>query len=153
MRTRNALSGLFLIAAGTLVGCGPPPVVESTVPPPSEHHGGVLVPLTDKQAYVELLNGKRETKNKVSQTNIVAYLLQPDLKTPFSETPKSVQVKIGTPKGEQTVTLKAEPDSTDPIGGARFVSAPGPYELNQSGGEVIVQVGGLTLSGTFRGPR
>ncbi len=153
MRTRNALSGLFLIAAGTLTGCGPPPVVESTVPPPSEHHGGVLVPLTDKQAYVELLNGKRETKNKVSQTNIVMYLLQPDLKTPFSETPKSVQVKIGTPKGEQLVTLKAEPDSTDPIGSARFVSAPGPYELNQSGGEVTVQVGGKTLSGTFRGPR
>ncbi len=123
------------------------------MPPPSEHYGGVLVSLTDKQAYVELLNGKRETKNKVSQTNIVAYLLQPDLKTPFSETPKSERVKIGTPKGEQTVTLKAEPDSTDPIGSARFVSALGPYELNQSGGEVIVQLGGQTLSGTFRGPR
>ena len=77
------------------------------MPPPSENHGGVLVPLTDKEAYVELLNGKRVTKGKVSETNIVAYLLQPDLKTPLSETPKSVQVKIGTPKGEQLVTLKA----------------------------------------------
>jgi hypothetical protein len=151
---RTISSGLLLVAAGTLIGCGPPAVVESTVPQSSEHHGGVLVPLTDKEAYVEILNGKRETKKgKASESTIVAYLLQPDQKTPFSETPKSVQVKIGTPKGEQLVSLKAEPDSTDPIGSARFVSAPGPYELNQSGGEVTVQVGGKTLSGTFRGPR
>ena len=73
-------------------------------------------------------------------------------KTPIAETPTSVEVKIVTATGEQVIPLKASPDS--PIRGERrFVSASGPYELNQVGGEVKVQVGGKTLSGEFRGPR
>ena len=151
MRMRSSL--LSVITAAALVGCGQPVAVESSVPETSENHGGILVPLTDKQAYVELLNGKREMKGKIADTTLVAYLLQPDIKTPFSETPTSVEVKIGTPRGEQAVALKPAPDSTDPLGSARFVSTPGPFELNQVGGEVIVQVGGKTLSGKFRGPR
>jgi len=83
----------------------------------------------------------------------VAYWLQPDLKTPLSETPTSVEVQIDTPKGEQVLALKAAPDSTDPLGSARFVSTSGPFELNGVGGEVTVKVAGKTLSGTFRGPR
>ena len=149
---RSMMPVLFLITAGTVIGCGPA-VVESSVPPTSEHHGGILIPLTDNQAYVELLNGKREKKGKGFETNLIVYLLQPDLKTPYSETPTSVQVKMGTPKGEQVIALKAAADSADPLGSARFVSTPGPFELNQAGGEVTVQVGGKTLSGTFRGPR
>jgi hypothetical protein len=151
MRTRSSL--LSLIIAGALIGCGRPVVVESSAPATSELHGGVLVPLTDKQAYVELLNGDRQKRGKVFETTLVTYLLQPDLKTPFGETPTSVEVKIGTPKGDQVVALKAAPESADPLGSTRFVSAPGPYELNQVGGEVTVKVGGKTLSGTFRGPR
>jgi hypothetical protein len=143
---------MYLITAATLIGCSPG-VVESPVPLTSEHHGGILIPLTDNQAFLELLNGKREKKGKGYETNLIAYLLQPDRKSPFSETPTSVEVKMGTPKGEQVITLKALADSTDPLGSSRFVSTPGPFELNQVGGEVTVQVGGKTLSGTFRGPR
>ena len=151
---RTILSAMSLITAGALIGCGGQSVVvESAVPPTSEHHGGILIPLTDKQAYVELLNGKREENGNGYETSLVAYLLQPDQKTPFSETPTSVEVKIGTPKGEQVVALKPAPDSADPLGSSRFVSTPGPFELDQSGGEVTVQVGGKTLSGKFRGPR
>ena len=149
---RRIVSVLYLITAGTLIGCSPV-VVESPVPATSEHHGGILIPLTDNQAYLELLNGKREKKGKAFQTNLIAYLLQPDRKTPFSETPTSVEIKMGTPKGEEVIALKAAADSADPLGGSRFVSTPGPFELNQAGGEVTVQVGGKTLSGTFRGPR
>jgi hypothetical protein len=150
---RMIASLISVLAAGALIGCGGAAPVESSVPTSSEHHGGVLVPLTDKQAYVELLNGQREMKGNVAETTLVAFLLQTDMKTPFSETPTSVEVKIGTPKGNQVVALKAAPDSADPLGSTRFVSAPGPFELNQVGGEVTVQVGGKTLSGTFRGPR
>lgn len=149
---RTIASLISVLAAGALIGCGAAPV-ESSVPAPSEHHGGILVPLTDKQAYVELLNGKREMKGNVAETTIVAYLLQSDMKTPLSETPTSVEIKIGTPRGEQVIALKASPDSTDPLGSARFVSPSGPFELNQVGGEVTMQVAGKTLSGTFRGPR
>lgn len=144
---------IFLIAAGALVGCGDPVALESTVPRISQNHGGVVFPLTDQQAYVELLNGKGEVKGKSYQTTLVAYLLQPDRKTPFAEAPTSVEIKIGTPRGDQVVPLKPAPDSSDPQGSARFVSALGPFELNQTGGEVTVQVGGKTLSGKFRGPR
>lgn len=150
---RTILSAMSLIIAGTLIGCGQPVVVESAVPATGEHHGGILIPLTDNQAYVELLNGDRQKKGKGYETTLVAYLLQPDQKTPFSETPTSVEIKIGTPKGDQVVPLKAARDSADPLGSSRFVSAPGPFELNQTGGEVTVQVGGKTLSAKFRGPR
>ncbi len=150
MRMIASLSSV--LAAGALIGCGPAPV-ESSVPTSSEHHGGILIPLTDRQAYVELLNGKREMKGKVAETTIVAYLLQTDMKTPLAETPTSVEIKVGTPKGEQVIALRASPDSSDPLGNARFVSSSGPFELNQVGGEVTVQVAGKTLSGTFRGPR
>jgi hypothetical protein len=150
---RKLLSLIDLIIAGALIGCGQGVVVPSSVPAVSEHRGGILVPLTDKQAYVELLNGDRQKKGRVYETTLVVYLLQPDLKTPFAETPTSVKINIGTPKGEQVVVLKPAPDSTDPLGSSRFVSTSGPFELNQVGGEVTVEVGGKTLSGTFRGPR
>ena len=85
-------------------------------------------------------------------TTIIAYLLEPDLKTALAQTPTSVQVKVGTPKGEQVVTLKPAPDSADPVGGGRFISEFGPFDLQGTGGEVTVQVGGKTLSAPFRGP-
>jgi hypothetical protein len=150
---RTILSVMSVITAGPLIGCGQAVVVESPVPATSENHGGILIPLTDNQAYVELVNGDRLKKGRVYETTLVAYLLQPDQKTPSSETATSVEVKIGTPKGDQVVALKAAPDSADPLGSTRFVSKPGPFELNQTGGEVTVQVAGKTLSGKFRGPR
>jgi hypothetical protein len=151
MRTILSVAGLMVV--GAILGCGQGSPVASAVPETSEHHGGVLVPLTDKEAYVELVNGDRKKKGNTYDTTIVAYLLQPDLKTALAETPTSVQVKIGTAKGDQVVALKAAPDSTDPVGSSRFVSEPGPFDLHQTGGEVTVQVGGKSLSGPFRGPR
>ena len=91
-----------------------------TLPATSEHHGGVLVPLTDKQCYVELLNGKREAKGKDYLTNLVAYVLQPDQKTAFAETPTSVEVKMNTPKGNKTIALKHAPQTDDPLGSCRI---------------------------------
>jgi hypothetical protein len=151
MRTILSVAGLTVV--GMMIGCGQGGPEVSSVPETSEHHGGVLVPLTDNEAYVELVNGDRKKHGATYDTTIVAYLLQPDLKTALAETPTSVQVKIGTPKGSQSVALKAAPDSTDPVGSARFMSEPGPFDLHQTGGEVTVQVGGKTLSGPFRGPR
>jgi hypothetical protein len=153
MLMRTILSAMSLIIAGALVGCGQAVVVDSSVPATSEHHGGILVPLTDNQAYVELLNGDRQKKGAGYETSLIAYLLQPDQKSSFSATPTSVEVKVGTPKGDQVVPLKAAPDSADPLGRSRFASKPGPFELSQNGGEVTVQAGGKTLTGKFRGPR
>jgi hypothetical protein len=99
------------------------------------------------------LNEGGEWKAKAYRTRIVAYLLQPDQKTPFSSTPTSVSVKLILSKGTQTVPLRPAPVQGDPVGSARFVSELGPFELNQIGGEVIVAVDGKTLTGPFRGPR
>jgi hypothetical protein len=153
MFIRSILSAACCVIAGVLVGCGQSGPAGSTVPESSEYHGGVLVPLTDKEAYVELINGDRKKNDATFDTTIVAYLLQSDQKTALTETPSSVQIKIGTPKGEQVVALKPAPDAGDPIGSSRFESAYGPFDLHQTGGEVTVQVGGKTLSGPFRGPR
>ena len=150
---RSILLAASFMLAGLIVGCGQSAPGTSAVPESSEHHGGILVPLGDKEAYAELTNGDRKKSGATFDTTIIAYLLQPDLKTSFTETPTSVQVKIGTPRGDQVVDLKAAPDSADPIGSSRFISAYGPFDLHQTGGEVTVQVGGKTLSGPFRGPR
>ncbi len=152
MRTQCFVISLFVMAA--LSGCGPT-VYESPVAATGEHHGGILIPLTDNEAYLELLNGNREKKGKgkAFETTLVAYLFQSDQKTPVSGVPATVVVKMGTPAGEQTIALKPSADTSDPVGSARFVSNPGPFELAQAGGEVTVQLGDKTLSGTFRGPR
>jgi hypothetical protein len=141
---------MTLIAAGALIGCGDSGGGGTKI---GQSHGGIMVPLADNEAYVELLNGNPEKGVKDPGTPIVAYVLQPDMKTPLAEAPTSVEVKIGTPKGDQVVPLKAAPDSGDPAGSTRFLSEPGPFVLNQIGGEVTVQVGGKSLTGKFRGPR
>jgi hypothetical protein len=151
MRTLSV--AIRVAAAGALIGCGSQAVVDSSVSQSGSHDGGILVPIGENEAYVELLNGDRRKAGKAFETTIVAYLIQADKKTPYSETPTSLEVKIGTAKGAQVVSLKPAPDSADPLGSARFVSTPGPFELTDNAGEVKVQVGGKTLSGRFRGPR
>jgi hypothetical protein len=150
---RAILFAMSVSAAWIVIGCGQDAAVDSPFPTTSVNHGGILIPLTDNQAYVELLNGDRLKKGTSYQTTLVAYLLQADQKTASTEVPTSVEVKIGTPKGDQVVALKAAPDSVDSLGNTRFVSQPGPFELRENGGEVTVQVGGKTLSGKFRAPR
>ena len=58
---RTKLPVLCLITAGVLGGCGQTSGTGANVLP-DVHHGGVLVALTDKEAYVELLNGDRKKK-------------------------------------------------------------------------------------------
>ena len=124
MRTQCFVISLIVIAA--LGGCGST-VYESPVPATAEHHGGILIPLTDNQAYLELMNGTREKKGKgkPSQTTLVAYLFQSDQKTPVSGVPATVMVKMETPAGEQSIALKPAADTSDPLGSAvRFRSGP-----------------------------
>jgi hypothetical protein len=49
--------------------------------------------------------------------------------------------------------LLLTPRPSDPVGSVRFVSDFGPYELNQIGGDIAVEVDGKRLTATFRGPR
>jgi hypothetical protein len=144
---------ITLCVVGSLLGCDSQQVVESTVPATAELHGGILVPLAESENYVELLNGKSVKKGKALETDLVAYVLKGDRKSPVSELPPSIEVRIDTPKGTQVVPLKSAPDSSDPAGSSRFVSAPGPFQLNQTGGEVTLQVNGKSLTASFRGPR
>ena len=61
--------------------------------------------------------------------------------------------KLVRPENPSKTKLMPYECGIDPVGSARFASDPGPYELNQIGGEVAVAVGGKTLTGSFRGPR
>jgi hypothetical protein len=149
---RHALLFPSLLAAGMCSGCGPG-VKTSALPGSSPLHGGILIPLPEDQGYVELLNDKRERRAGYFQTNLVAYLLQPDQKTALAVKPSKVSVKLDTPRGPATIDLVPKPSQADPMAGAPYVSEFGPYELNQRGGEVIVAIDGKTLTAPFRGPR
>jgi hypothetical protein len=148
---RHALLFLSLVPAGICPGCGGPHT--STLPPSSPLHGGILITLPEGQGYVELLNDKRERKGYAFQTDIVAFLLQPDQKTALSGKPSRVSVKLDTPRGPATIDLAPKPDPADPAASAKYASELGPYELNQRGGEVTVAIDGKTLTAPFRGPR
>jgi hypothetical protein len=149
---RSPLPYLTLITAGVCAGCGGG-TVPSTIPATSPLHGGILVPLPQEQGYVELLNDKHERRSGAFQTNIVAYLLQPDQKTALPAKASKVSVKLDTPRGQATVDLVPKPSQADATAGAPYVSELGPYELNQRGGEVTVAIDGKTLTAPFRGPR
>jgi hypothetical protein len=150
MRTTVLVPSLLAAAIGAGCGGGTPP---SALPPVSALHGGILVPLPGDQGYVEILNDQRERKGRSIQTNVVAYLLQSDQKTPFAQKPTSVTVKLDTAGGSRSIPLLPRPDGGDPAGGSRFVSDFGPFDLNMIAGEVTVAVDGKTLTGSFRGPR
>ena len=143
---------LSLATAGMCLGCGNHPA-PSPVFAASPLHGGILIPLPEDQGYVELLNDKSVPRGRVAHTTIVAYVLQPDQKSPVAQQVQSVIVKLGAPPDAQMVALHPDPDRSDPVGRARFVSDLGRYLLNQSGGEVQVMLGGKTLTVPFRGPR
>ncbi len=148
MPRRRLLVSLAAVLVAT--GCGTNFLGGPTVAPVSEAselHGGILVPLSEDQGYVELLNGERQRRS--SKTTIVAYLLQNDRKTPATQKPTDFIVKLGG----DPVPLHPAQDAHDPAGSVRFVSGIGAYELNQQGGEVTVTLDGKTSSGTFRGPR
>jgi hypothetical protein len=141
-----------LLAAITCAGGGGG-VVPSSIPPASALHGGIHVALPENVGFVELLNDKRERRYGTIQTNIVAYLLQPDQKTALPQKPTQFDVKLDTGSGPKAIPLVAQPGAGDPLGGARFASELGPYELNLRGGEVTVAIDGKTLTAPFRGPR
>src|ERR1700679_2367573 len=75
---RTNLRIFSLIASAGLIGCGPGSGPGSKLLP-DKHHGGVLVPLTDNQVYVELLNGERKKTGSTYDTTVIAYLLESDL--------------------------------------------------------------------------
>jgi hypothetical protein len=142
-----------LLLAFALAGCAGDPV-PANVTGSSHLHGGVLAQLPDNLGYVELLNDKRaKGKGGVADTTIVAYVLQPDKNTAIATLPTEVSVKLTTAKGPLTVPLRAEPDPADPVGTARFVSAMGPYDLHELSAEVVLNLGGKTITANFRGPR
>jgi hypothetical protein len=149
---RNSFVFVSLITAGMCMGCGYG-TVPPAVPAASPLHGGILIPLPEDQGYVELLNDQRMRKGNVVLLTIVAYLLQPDQKSPATKEPQSLTIKLGAPPDVQTVAMRPDPDRSDPSGSARFVSGFGPYLLNQSGGEIQVMRDGKTLTAPFRGPR
>jgi hypothetical protein len=140
-------------AVGTFTGCGAGEANPSPLAETSNLHGGILIPLPEDQGFVELLNDRYEKKRAAYLTTIVAYVLQPDKKTAFPKPPTSVSVTLLTSKGKKTIPLLLTPRPSDPVGSVRFVSDLGPYELNQIGGDIAVEVDGKRLTATFRGPR
>ena len=149
-------SALSFLASGTLIGCGEGVLVDSPVPADQRAPRRRPDPARGQAS----LCGTRERraaqkKGTTFQTTLVAYFLQPRQEDATSSEHADVgrQVKIGTPQAEKkSITLKAGAGFGRLRWGVSLRFAPGPFELNQTGGEVTVQVGGKTLSGKFRGP-
>ena len=77
MLTPRLVVSLILMAA--LCGCSPTVYAVARWSATAEHHGGIMIPLTDNQAYVELLNGNRDKKGKgkAFETTLVRCFFQP----------------------------------------------------------------------------
>ncbi len=144
-------TALLAMACLQMAGCGQPAVLP---PPPESLHGGVLITLPEDQGVVELLNGKPvPASGGKPGYPLVAYLLQPDRKSAAASPPKAMTVKYLAQGEEKSATLVLDPDTSDPVGSARFVSPPTPLvvERGEAGGTIEFEWNGKKVSTSFRG--
>jgi hypothetical protein len=147
--------------AGLVTGCGGSVVTEPTAL--RGPHLGTTLQLPDKTGYVELVN-EPEVKDRRSNepTALVAYFLKNDARSPLDPPPTDVRFAIDSGGGResraktgspQVIPLGAEPKSGDPAGAGRFVSKPGPYQLESLRGTLDANIGGQKVSVILPGGR
>jgi hypothetical protein len=118
-------------------------------------HQGTLLKLPEGKGYAEVLEAGqskgRAAARQGAQAQILVYFLDAELKAPASVSPSGVVVKltIVTGKPAETVTLEAAPEVSDPLGGKRFASKPGIYQLTSVHGELSATLDGQPFSAEF----
>jgi len=151
-RVRRQVRSLFAICAvmaiTPMVGCGGVPAPPL---PPLLPHQGVVVALPDERGFAEILNEGQARGKPAGRRSLVAvvHFYSSDRQSPLVPAPTEVSLTINGAK----VLLVAAPDPKDTKAGARFASAPGPYELREAKLEVSANLGDKSFSELTRGPR
>ena len=115
-------------------------------------HQGTLLKLPEAKGYAEVFNAGqakgRSAARQGPQTQILVYFLDPELKAPAAVSPSGVVVKLTIATGQppEVVTLDAAPEVSDPLGGKRFASKPGNYQLSSAHGELNATLDGQASS-------
>jgi hypothetical protein len=149
--------GLCVAGLG-LTGCGsglPAPPAPTTAPSKVGPHGGMAFPMLEGQAYAEVVNEPPiEDRRSNSTTAIVVYFLGMDAKESATTVPAEVKFVLDLGRGStRVISLKAEPKTGDPAGGARFVSEMGPYRVEDLRGDLTADVGGKPAKVSLLGGR
>jgi hypothetical protein len=118
-------------------------------------HQGTLLKLPEAKGYAEVVSAGeargRSASRQGAQTQIVVYFVDPELKAPAAVSPSGVVVKltIATGKPPEVVSLEAAPEVSDPLGGKRYASKPGNYQLTSAHGELNATLDGQPFSAEF----
>jgi len=140
IRRARPITTLILVAA-SLSGCGPRPALGPAVEAP---HRGVLLRLPEDFGYAEILVEPDRTP-KSGRTELVAYFLGPDAKSPLDPAPShvSLDLYLAEPKARSASTLKSAPRPGDKSGAARFAAAtPEGFDGNISTPRLSAKVAG-----------
>ncbi len=137
---------MALFAALTAIACDSSP----KLPPPAivqGPHGGAAYDLREGVGFAEVVNDPPlERGREETPTAIVIYFLGPDGKKAMTPAPTDVTMMEIVKTEKTSIPLKSSPDSSDPAGGAKFVSEPGLYALGTIRAEVGAQVEGKVIS-------
>jgi hypothetical protein len=148
---------LFVLLGGIgLAGCSG----STQVAKPDERigpHQGTLLKLPEDRGYAEVVNAGQAAKGRSAprqggtQSQIVVYFLDRELKAPSAVSPSNVVVKltIVTGKPAEAVSLDAAPEVGDPLGGKRYASKPGAYQLSSAHCELSATLDGQPFNAEF----
>jgi hypothetical protein len=116
-------------------------------------HQGALIRLPDEKGLAELITEPNERELRGAEpTAFVVYFLRPDGKSPLDPVPSNASLVVEQArKAAQTVQLSLDPRTDDPVGGTRFASKPGPYQLARLTGTLKANIGGQEVSAPFSG--
>jgi hypothetical protein len=152
------MSLVGLLGSLALAGCSGSSSIPATSQDRVGPHQGVLVELPDGAGYAEILNSQANDRRSSGRgrppTQVLVYLLSPDLNSPATTTATDASVKLTLVTNQpMSVPLEPSPEAGDPLGKNRLASKPGPYHLPDVHGELSATLDGRPFSAEFDGSR
>jgi len=130
------------------LGCGGPSEKTITAEdnPRFGPHNGPLVPLTEVDGYVEIVE-----EHTADGLRLVAYFYQTkSAQSALSPTPSEVAISLATPDGShREVMMEPTPISNESGGDARFISEPIDEAVDPLIGTVNATIQGQTVTASF----
>ncbi len=104
-----------------------------------------MIALPDGLGYAEVVAEPAGGTPKAPQTELAAYFLESDAKTPMATAPTAVSLEVilAEAKTRQAVPLKPSPKADTPSGNSRFAAVPPPgFDGVVTGGKLSATLGG-----------
>jgi hypothetical protein len=146
---REPLRATLFLAAALAAGCGG----RSSAPIAAERvavkapHGGTISPVPGDRGFTEtLLEPPLRQGSKAAGSALVVYFLAPDGKAAMATPPSNVSVELMVDRVPKTVTLTSKPKTDDPVGSARFASAPLSLTESRLEGDLNATIDGQSVT-------